>query len=146
MKYLLPLTIALAVAALTGCEQKPAPETPGELNPTEIKDATKSAAETAGKTVAENMDAAIAAAEEQYKALDARLTEFAKKAEGYKDDAKVQAEKALAELRAKQAPLLEKLTALKAKSTDTWTSVKAEFATALAELEKACENAKATFN
>lgn len=145
MKYLLPLTTLLAVAALTGCNQKSTSEPAGELNPAELSDPAKAAAETAGKAIVENMDAAIAAAEEQYKALDAKLAEFAKKAEGYKDDAKAQADKTLADLRAKQAPLNEKLTALKAKSADTWASVKAEFASALAELEKACENAKSAF-
>lgn len=145
MKYLLPLTALIAVAALTGCDKKPTVEPSVELNSQELKDDAKSATEATKQAVTENMDAAVAAAEEQFKALDAKIAELAKKAEGYKDDAKVQADKALAELRVKQTQLGEKLTALKAKSADAWASTKAGFASAMAELEKAYESAKESF-
>lgn len=77
---------------------------------------------------------------------DTRIAELAAKSEGYKDDAKIQADQTLASLKEQRGKLNENLEAFKQASADTWQDMKAGLTTAMDELEKAYENAKAKFN
>lgn len=98
------------------------------------------------KTVAEAKDAVVAAWDKQLADLDTKISELRKKSEGYKDDAKVAADQALASLGESRAKAAAKLEELKKTGADAWKDVKAGVDTAIGELEKAYEAAKAKFN
>jgi uncharacterized coiled-coil DUF342 family protein len=84
--------------------------------------------------------------EVKLKELDAKIGELAQKSESYKDDARDQADKALATLRAQRSKVNDKFEEVKKSSAEAWKEVKAGFASAMAELESAYENAKSKFN
>ncbi len=87
----------------------------------------------------------IRATEQKVKELDAKIDELARKSEAYKDDAKVQADQALATLREQRVRLSEKFEGLRKSSAEAWKELKVGFDSALGDLEKAYENAKSKF-
>jgi chromosome segregation ATPase len=88
----------------------------------------------------------ITTTEQKLKDFDTKIDELAKKSGGYKDDAKAQAEQALATLREQRAKLNEQFDNLKKSSTEAWKELKIGFEAAFSELEKAYENAKSKFS
>jgi hypothetical protein len=62
-----------------------------------------------------------------------------------KDDAKVQADKALSGLKDQRAKVSERLKEVKQKSVDVWHGFKAGTSTAMDECKKGYENVKAKF-
>jgi len=145
-------TAALAVSiVLAGCSrddqtrnEKP-PDTPvtAENINSRHKD---TAAMATTNSAAENKDEFIVSMDRKLKELDARIGELAQKAEGYKDDAKVQADQTLSALREQRDKAKEKFEEVKKSSAEAWKQVKAGFASAMDELEKAFENAKSKFS
>jgi hypothetical protein len=96
--------------------------------------------------VTENKDEFIVSMDRKLKELDAKIGELGQKAEGYKDDAKVQADQALSVLREQREQVKTKFEEVKKASAEAWKEVKAGFASAMDELEKAFENAKSKFS
>lgn len=147
MKLKITMITLAATVLLAGCgpsePTQPATETP---SPTGLKKEVKEAAVATKEYLAGSKDAFLATMNEKLAACDARIAELTAKSEGYKDDAKVQADQTLAALKEKRGKLNEKLEAFKQASADTWQDLKAGLATAMEELEKAYENAKAKFN
>ena len=88
----------------------------------------------------------IASTEQKLKDLDTKIDELATKSAGYKDDAKAQAEQALATLREQRTKLNEQFEGLKQAGAESWKELKAGFESALNELEKAYENIKSKFS
>ena len=144
-----PTIISLAaVVLLVGCgpSEPPQPTTDSAPSTTELKQEVKEAATATKEYLAGSKDEFVATMNQKLAECDARIAELAAKSEGYKDDAKIQADQALASLREQRGKLNEKLEAFKQASADTWQDMKAGLATAMDELEKAYENAKAKFN
>lgn len=100
----------------------------------------------APSALAETKEAFLAAVDKQLAGLDTKIAELRKKSETYKDDAKTAADQALATLGEQRTKLSAQQEELKKSSGDAWKEAKAGFATALAALEKAYEDAKAKFN
>jgi len=146
-----PNTIMITLAAtvlLVGCgpSEPPQPTTDTSVSTTELKKEVKDAAVATKNYLAGSKDEFIATMNQKLAECDARIAELAAKSEGYKDDAKVRADQALASLKDQRGKLNEKLEAFKQASANTWQDMKAGLATAMDELEKAYENAKAKFN
>ena len=143
----IPLSLALF---LFGCsrseqannEQKPA--TP--VTAQNVQDQFKNAATTAKTYVVENKDEFVATMNKKLHELDAKIDELAKKSEPYKDDAKAQADKALATLREQRQAVNEQFEKAKQAGGDAWQDIKAKCSSAMAELETAYDNVKAKFN
>ncbi|MDB6110329.1 MAG: hypothetical protein JWR69_2079 [Pedosphaera sp.] len=141
----------LAVAAaglLLGCDQKDQTvPSAGEKPVTgkEVKEQYKDALNTTKDYVGQSKDEFLAAANTKLKDLDGKIDELAKKSEGYKEDAKVQADKALAALREQRSAAGKKYDEMKDASKDVWDKAKAGFASAWEELEKSYEDVKSKF-
>jgi CHASE3 domain sensor protein len=113
---------------------------------TDVKERYREAATATKSYVAENKDEFISAMNAKLKELDGKISELGKKSENFKDDAKIQSDKALAALREQRKTVNEKFEEVKKSSAETWEEVKAGFTSALAGLEKAFENAKSKFD
>jgi hypothetical protein len=111
-----------------------------------VADGFKDAAATTNEYVTENKDEFVAAADKRLSGLDTKISELAQKSASYKDDAKVQADKTLADLREQRDKLKTRFDELKKSGADTWKDSKAGFASALDGLEKSYENAQLQFN
>lgn len=147
MKLKITMIALAATVLLAGCGPSEPPQPATETNSTTgLKKEVKEAAVATKEYLAGSKDEFIATMNEKLAACDARIAELAAKSEGYKDDAKVQADQALAALKEQRGKLNEKLEAFKQAGADTWQDMKAGLATAMNELEKAYENAKAKFN
>jgi CHASE3 domain sensor protein len=150
MKTKHTITTLAVLALVVGCHQneptvnEPKPET--VTTASDVADRYKEAATTTTAYVVENKDEFVAAMDKRLAQLDTKIGELATKADAYKDDAKAQADKAVAGLRDQRNDMTAKLDELKKSSGDAWKDVKAGFASALDELEKAYENAKSKFN
>jgi hypothetical protein len=88
----------------------------------------------------------VALMDTKLKALDAKFDELNRKVGSYKDDAKVQAEQALAALREQRAKLGDQFAELKQAGADSWETTKAGFESAVGEWEKLFESAKSKFS
>src|SRR5438477_187283 len=121
---------ALAAAGLLlGCDQKD-PAVPMADKPVtgkEVKEQYKDALNTTKDYVGQSKDEFLAAMNTKMKELDVKIDELAKKSEGYKDDAKVQADKALAALREQRSAAGKKYDEMKDASKDVWDKTKAGF-------------------
>jgi len=143
----IPLSLALLIV---GCSQSE--KTSSEKAPTapvtaqNVQDQFKNAATTAKTFVIENKDEFVATMNKKLHELDAKIDELAKKSEPYKDDAKVQADKALAALREQRQAVNEQFEKAKQAGGDAWQEIKAKCSSAMAELEVAYDNVKAKFN
>ena len=138
-----------ALAVLVGCSRSEPPRAEAASNTTvtarEVQERYKDAAESTKTYVAENKDEFLAATDKKLKELDAKIGDLTKKSESYTDDAKVEADKALAALREQRKTANEKFEEVKKSSAEAWKEVKAGFESVLAELEKAYEDAKSKF-
>jgi len=147
IKYLSTAIAALAV--LVGCSRNEQAQSETTSNTTitaqEVQERYKSAAEATKAYVAENKDEFLAATDKRLKEMDAKISELAKKSEGYTDEAKTEADKALTALREQGKAANEKFEEVKKSSGEAWKEVKAGFDSVLAELEKAYENTKSKF-
>ena len=95
--------------------------------------------------LSETKDQFMSATEKQIKELDAKIDELSQKAAGLKDDAKVQANKAIDVLRADRDIVKQKYDDMKAPGGE-WDKTKAAFQAAWGDVEKAYDDAKAKFN
>jgi DNA repair exonuclease SbcCD ATPase subunit len=95
---------------------------------------------------AETKDQFITAMTKKLADLDAKVAELAQKSEGLKDDAKVQADQALAALRGQRETAKQKFDQAKLATNDAWKDFKAGVEVAMNQLETAYENAKSKFN
>ena len=91
-------------------------------------------------------DEFISATTKKLADLDAKISELTQKSEGLKDDAKVQADQALATLRAQRDTVKQKFDQAKAATNDAWKDFKAGVELAMNQLESAYENAKSKLN
>ncbi|MBI3851680.1 MAG: hypothetical protein HY298_15590 [Verrucomicrobia bacterium] len=150
MKLKHQIALAAALTLLVGCNKtdqtQNQEQTNGSVTARQVTETYKDAAVATKNYVVENKDEFVASMDTKLKELDANIAELAKKSEGYKDDAKVQADKALAALREQRDKAKAKFEEAKAASAETWKDVKAGFASAMDELEKAYESAKSKFN
>lgn len=140
---LLTMTVLLA-----GCgpSDPPTPTTESSPAATDLKTKVQEATAATKEAVTETKDQFVASLNAKVAELDRRIAELAAKSEGYKDDAKVQADQALTALKEQRARLNEKFETFKQSSANTWQDMKAGLAAAVDELEKAYDNAKAKFN
>jgi hypothetical protein len=97
-------------------------------------------------TPPETKDEFITAMTKKLADLDTKIAELAQKSEGLKDDAKVQADQALATLRGQRDTVKQKFDEAKAATSDVWKDFKAGVEVAMNQLETAYENAKSKFN
>jgi hypothetical protein len=148
-------TIALAACSLSlsffaGCSRSDQTgtnqqsETPITANA--VADDFKDATARTKAYVTENKDEFVAAADKQLTELDTKISELAQKAASYKDDAKVQADKTLADLRVQRDKLQTQFNELKQSGADKWKDIKAGFTSALEEWDKTYEQVKSQFN
>ena len=164
MKTINKLATSVALVALTGCN--PHSSTTSE-KPAETRTSTGAVIELPKNTNVATVDknlpkeailvpppAAVVAertsffisTEQKLKDFDTKIDELAKKAEGYKDDAKAQAEQALVALRDQRSKLNAQFDHLRKSSAEAWKELKMGFEAAFGDLEKAYENAKTKFN
>jgi len=138
---------AVAVAVLVGCrnEEPASKEASSPAISAAARDVQKDI--DAAKTfVAENKDQFLAVSEKQLQTVDSAISELAKKSEGYQADAKAQADKVLATLKEKRETVTKRYDDLKAASKDAWVNLKSGFNSALEDLQKALDEARAKFN
>jgi vacuolar-type H+-ATPase subunit H len=145
------LAAMLIGAAVLGCTRENTTDSSSSSDKTSavVQDATQKSKEllSSAKDIAgKSKDEVVSAFDKQMKDLDAKIGELSKKSEGYKDDAKVQADKALASLREQREVVGKKFDELKNSSQDVWGKTKDGFTSAMNNLEKTYEDAKAKFN
>jgi CHASE3 domain sensor protein len=122
----------------TATEQTTPPrETP--VAASDVKKEVKEAADATKNYLDKNKDQFMASVDTQLKTFDARINELGQKAEGLKDDTKVEADKVLDGLREKRGELTPKLDELKKSSAQSWQEIKSGFSAAMTDLEKALE-------
>jgi len=138
-----------ALAGLVGCSRSEQAQNETASNTTvtgrEVQERYKNAAEATKTYVTENKDEFLAATDKRLKELDTKISDLAKKSEGYTDDAKVAADKALTALREQRKTANEKFEEVKKSSAEAWKEVKTGFESFLAELEKAYEDTRSKF-
>lgn len=88
----------------------------------------------------------LASVRDDMKAMDAKINDLAEKSKSLKDDAKTQADNALATLREERAVLGEKYDQLSKSSQDAWASAKAGFTSAWSDMQTSFADAKSKFN
>jgi hypothetical protein len=93
----------------------------------------------------ETKDEFIAATDKKLHDLDAKIDDLSQRSAGLKDDAKVQADKALDHLRAERAEVGKKFDQLKESSQDGWEKTKAGFSVAWDDMQKTYYDTKAKF-
>jgi len=149
----LKLTYQVAAFAvsiiLAGCAkndqtaaERTAPPTENPVTASDVKREVKEAADTTKSYLDKNKDQFIASVDAQLKTLDAKINDLGQKAEGLKDDTKVEADKVLDGLREKRGELTQKLDELKKSSAQSWQEIKSGFSAAMTDFEKALEEAK----
>lgn len=148
MKSILLIAPLTAAALLTGCDpgSQSNPSTESRPAAQDAKEKVKAAATATNDYLAAARDEFVTTMNQRLTELDARVAELVKKSEGYKDEAKAQADLTLAALKEQRAKMNEKLEAFKKTGADAWKDMKAGLATAMDDLEKACDNARAKFN
>jgi len=146
MKFKQALIVFAASAALAGCkpENQTAPEKP--VTGQDVKDQYKDALKTTKDYATQSKDQFVAATDVRMKDLDAKIQALADKSADYKDDAKIQADKALADLRVQRDALGKKYDELKQASQDAWEKTRDGFVSAWDSVTNAYENAKSKFN
>jgi hypothetical protein len=144
MKFYL---MALAMlTAFTGCQDHSQPQDAAKpADGQELKQKYTDAVNGTKDFTAQKKDEFLATMGQKMKDLDARMDQLAKKSEGYKDDAKTEADKAMAALRGQRDALGKKCDALKKTGQDAWEKARAGVASAWGDMEKAFENAKSRF-
>ena len=146
------LAITLIVSALSaGCSRSDEDLVANGTNSNsvsgqEVKARYKDAAAATKTYLAENKDEFVATMERKLRQLDDKITTLGKKSEVYKDEAKVQADQSLETVRDQRKTVAQQFDKLKASSAEAWKEVKVGFNSAMDELEKAYENAKAKLN
>jgi PBP1b-binding outer membrane lipoprotein LpoB len=131
------ILLVAALTVLVGCTKTD--QTQSETNPDQpvtakqVQDRYKDAAVATKDYVAENKDEFVASMDMKFKQLDVKIDELAKKSEGYKDDAKVQADKALAELSEQRDKAKVKFEETKKASAAAWKDVEAGFASEMSK-------------
>jgi hypothetical protein len=136
--------MALATAmALAGCSNN---NDQTDANTNAVPAQSNNPAAATMNSVAQKKEEFLAAMDQKMKDLDAGIDDLSKKAEGYSGDARVAADKALADLREQRAALGKKYDELKQSSEAAWEDTKAGFQTAWDDLEKAYENTKSKFS
>jgi hypothetical protein len=128
----------VAAVALTGCDRKG--------NDSGGSPDSKSALEVLKNGANQGQNEFVATMGKKMKDLDSKIDELAKRSGSYKDDAKAQADKALAELRSQREVLARKFDDLGTSGQDTWEKAKAGVMSAWGNVEKAYDNAKSKFN
>jgi len=113
------------------------------VSASEVKREIREAADATKGYLAASKDEFVASVQEKLNKLDPQIAELETKTEALKDDAKAEGKKALASLREQRAQLGQKLDELRSSGKEAWRDVKTGLESAYAELEKACQNAKA---
>jgi CHASE3 domain sensor protein len=143
----LPLAVAMVLVGCSRSDQSNNEKTSAApVTAKDVQQQYKDAAAATKSYVVENKDEFVASMTKKLSELDDKIAELAKKSEPYKDDAKAEADKALATLREQRQAANEQFEKAKQASADAWTEVKARCASAMTELEKAYDNVKAKFN
>lgn len=132
MKPAAYIVIMAAAGLITGCNQNSEPASGQNATGQDIK-----------QQAVQTKDEFVAAMDKKMKELDAKIDELSAKAADYKDDAKVQADKALADLRAQRDKVRLDYDAVKQSSQDDWEKTKAAFQSAWDDLVKHYDDAKA---
>jgi len=145
------LAVCAAAVGLTGCADQaqsdsiPPPLT--NVSAREVRRETREAVDAARQFAAENREKFLASTEAKLKEcgqkiadLDAKLGTLA-----YEYDAKAEGTKALDALREKRTQLGQQLEKLRQCSEEAWQDAKASVESAVAEVDKAYENAKSRF-
>ena len=139
MKFKYCLMGVAASALLLGCDQNKS-GAPADTNSPAAQPNTNKVV-----GVGETKDEIVAGMDKKLRELDDKISDFAKKSEGYKDDAKTQADKALASLRDERDTVSKKLDDLKKSGQEAWERTKVSVVSAWHDLETAFDNAKAKF-
>ncbi len=143
------IALLALIAVLSGCDRtnqtSSGTNAATHVTSDDLKDKYKNAATATKNYVAENKDEFVASMNQKLKELDDKITAMSKKSEDYKDDAKVQADKAVQSLRQERQSVNEQFEKLKQSSAEGWEKLKAGLNTAIAELDQAYTNAKSKF-
>lgn len=138
------ITLATAVA-LTGCKPDDQQVSTPATNSAELKQQAKDDLSVAKDSAVQTKDEFLAAMDKKMQVLDANIKDLSDKSANYTDDAKVQSDKALANLRGQRAIVQEKYDQLKQSSQDAWDKTKDAFSAAWTDMQKAYDDAKAKF-
>ena len=129
---------ASVAVLLLGCDQN---------NPTPVAAPNPPSPAPATNTLgwAEKRDNFVAMANKALENLDREIADLGVKTEGYKDQAKTDADRILADLRVKRAEAGRKLEELKQATREGWSQTKTNVVAALHDLEKGFGDAKSRF-
>lgn len=150
MKMTCPFVTLAASLALIGCgPSKPGSQEPNSAPQSAAGDTEKSLkqrVDAAKDALMENKDQFVASADARLKELDQKISELGEHAKTLNQGSNAEAGRALEVMREKRTQLSAKFEELKQSTKETWNDVKAGFESAMADLQKAFEDAKAKFN
>lgn len=135
----------IGVAAILGCEQKPADQAPGKVTSEDVRrdagEAVNTTVEFSKQTKEEFQQKLKARLDE----LDAKIVELREQGRDLKDDAKVKWDQKLAELETKRDAARAKLTEVGQASAEAWKDIQKGAMSAWHELDKAFQDASSKF-
>jgi hypothetical protein len=139
------LAILAGFVAVTGCEQKPAEQTPGKVTSEDVRRDAGQAAKTAADYSQQTKEEFEKKLEARLKELDAEIVKLREKGRDLKDDAKADWDRKLAGLEAKRDAARAKLDEVGRSSAEAWKDVQKGAQSAWDELDKAFRDASREF-
>jgi TolA-binding protein len=131
--------------ASSGCEQKPANQTPGKVTPEDVRRDAGQAVNTAAKFSQQSKEEFQKKLETQLNELDAKIAKLREKGSDLKDEAKVKWDRKMADLEKKRDAARAKLDEVGRSSAEAWKDVQKGAASAWDELDKAFRDASQEF-
>ena len=146
IKGLLTILLITAFVAATGCGEKENPQDKAEdVSKEDVKQETKEAYEATKAYTQEQVQALRQATESKLGEYDKKIDQLQEKTAKLGDDAKMKAERQLAELRRKRDAVSEKMKELGASGASAWGQIKSGIDAAMSDLANTYDNAMAEF-
>ena len=129
----------------SGCDQKPAANTPGKVTAEDVRHDASQAAETAAEYSRQTKDEFQNKLETRLKELDAEIAKLQERGSDLKDQAKADWDRKLVDLETKRDAARGKLAEVRDSSSEAWKDVRTGAQSAWDELDKAFREAAREF-
>ncbi|HCO26326.1 MAG: hypothetical protein CME31_00540 [Gimesia sp.] len=139
MRYFTPCCFSLSLFLVACADESSTPPVPGETQVTgeDVKQKIGEAADTAKEFTKQKRDEYAKQLDQQLEGLDEKIAELETKGAKLKDDAKVEWNKKLEDLKSKRGKLSEKLKEFNASSSEAWEGLKKDLDIAWGNLKEA---------
>jgi chromosome segregation ATPase len=129
----------------SGCERKPADQTPGKVTSEDVRRDAGQAVETAAEYSRQTKEEFQKKLEPRLKELDVEIAKLREKGRDLKDQAKADWDRKMADLETKRDAARAKLAEVRDSSAEAWKDIKQGAQSAWDELDKAFRDASREF-